>query len=80
VQAADIGGEIVLLQIALRRRRVPDLVTAAGRAAGSPAARWYPAHAWLEGNAAVHVEEGDPTLVYHPIASYPLTDQRRPPR
>ncbi|WP_198152759.1 lasso peptide biosynthesis B2 protein [Pseudofrankia sp. DC12] len=128
-----------LLETALRHRRVPDLVMAAGHAAGSPAARWYPAgrlaltgprldelaadagafwrgdsaclsrsllrgwlaatagrsvdlvvrvrrrrafaaHTWLEVDGAVHAEEREPTLVYHPVASYPLTDQRRPPR
>jgi hypothetical protein len=127
-----------LVEIALRHRRVPDLVAAAGRAAGSPATRWYPAgrralsgtrldelaadagafwrgdsaclsrsllrgwlaatagrsvslvvgvrrepgtpfgaHAWLEVDGGVHAEEQDPTLAYHPIATYPLADQRR---
>ncbi|WP_241835321.1 lasso peptide biosynthesis B2 protein [Pseudofrankia asymbiotica] len=122
------------IEIAVRRRPLPVLVAAAGRAAGSPTAWWFPvgrhaltadrldelaaeagaawrgsegclprsllrcwlaasvgrratlvvgvrrkagsrfaAHAWVELDGAVHGEVADPTALFQPIATFPMS-------
>jgi hypothetical protein len=48
--------------------RGATLVVGVRRQTGTP----FGAHAWVEIDGAVHAEDPDPTVAFHPIASYPL--------